>query len=690
MRIKILLLALLSMLAACDNSPPASKTEDNVSSETFSGDLAELKKRGVIRFLRLNNQDSGGLPRHGTPKFEQQHSIESFARQQGLTFKWVDVDDYAELFDALQNGRGDVIVNNLTQTSEREKFLAFSLPIDRSQEFIITKANSAALDDINELQGKRVAIPAGSSYQGSLLDLLDQNINLNFDIVILKGSDNPDTLLDKLNSGEFDAAVIDSNLLQSIQSYRQDYQLGTHISELQNIAWAMRTSNPNLLHALNIFLLETLSKQDWDKRLFDDWEGILARKTLRVITRNGPASYFLWRGELMGFDYELMRHFADRHKLTLEMVVAPPQADLIDWLLEGRGDVIAASMTASESRRARGILFSSPYNQIAEQLVTSTDKPKLDTIDALAGRSLALRPNTHYWQTAKNLQATGHKFNLHEIKRGLSTAEVLIAVARGDYDATIADSHMVNIEQRFIDKLSPGLKLEPKYDHAWAVRPESSKLLQQLNNYLVKEKGSRHFNVVKNKHFSDNKNIDKYQGQRLKDNNQLSPFDEMVRDSATSHQFDWRLITAQMYQESRFNPKARSHVGAVGLMQVMPRTARELGYKLPFSDAKGIEAGVNYLAWCRDRFDATLPPQERLWFSLAAYNAGAGHVFDARRLAEQQGLNPDIWFDHVEQAMLLLSKRKYYSNARFGYVRGDEPVNYVRQIRKRYRAYLDL
>jgi len=163
-----------------------------------------------------------------------------------------------------------------------------------------------------------------------------------------------------------------------------------------------------------------------------------------------------------------------------------------------------------------------------------------------------------------------------------------------------------------------------------------------------------------------------------------------VQDSATSHQFDWRLITAQMYQESRFNPKARSHVGAVGLMQVMPRTARELGYKLPFSDAKGIEAGVNYLAWCRDRFDATLPPQERLWFSLAAYNAGAGHVFDARRLAKQQGLNPDIWFDNVEQAMLLLSQRKYYHHARFGYVRGGEPVNYVRQIRKRYRAYLDL
>jgi Predicted soluble lytic transglycosylase fused to an ABC-type amino acid-binding protein len=145
-----------------------------------------------------------------------------------------------------------------------------------------------------------------------------------------------------------------------------------------------------------------------------------------------------------------------------------------------------------------------------------------------------------------------------------------------------------------------------------------------------------------------------------------------------------------MYQESKFNPQAESFAGALGLFQVMPRTAKELEVPLPFTPESGIYAGIRYLDWARDRFEPTLPLEERLWFTLAAYNAGFGHVNDARRLARQQGLDGDRWFGHVEHAMLMLSKRQFYTKARFGYVRGTEPVNYVRQIRNRYYAYLKL
>ena len=155
-------------------------------------------------------------------------------------------------------------------------------------------------------------------------------------------------------------------------------------------------------------------------------------------------------------------------------------------------------------------------------------------------------------------------------------------------------------------------------------------------------------------------------------------------------QLDWRLVVAQMYQESRFDPEAVSFAGAQGLMQVMPRTAREMGYQLPLTVETGIVAGVRYMDWVRARFERHLPLEERLWFTLAAYNAGYGHVYDARRLARQKGLDPDRWFDNVENAMLLLSKQEYARRARFGYVRGREPVNYVRGIRDRYHAYLSL
>jgi membrane-bound lytic murein transglycosylase F len=145
-----------------------------------------------------------------------------------------------------------------------------------------------------------------------------------------------------------------------------------------------------------------------------------------------------------------------------------------------------------------------------------------------------------------------------------------------------------------------------------------------------------------------------------------------------------------MYQESRFNPKAKSHMGAKGLMQLMPRTAKAMGVENTADPDSNILGGVKYLDWLRDRFDSELPISDRLWFTLASYNAGHGHVYDARRLAQQLGHDPDRWFGHTEKAMLLLSQKKYAKNARFGFVNGTEPVNYVRDIRQRFEAYIEL
>jgi membrane-bound lytic murein transglycosylase F len=146
-----------------------------------------------------------------------------------------------------------------------------------------------------------------------------------------------------------------------------------------------------------------------------------------------------------------------------------------------------------------------------------------------------------------------------------------------------------------------------------------------------------------------------------------------------------------MYQESRFDPQAQSFAGARGLMQVLPRTAEQLGFEEEVVDDPeiGIHAGIRYLAWVRDRFDDELPVRDRMWFTLAAYNAGVGHVQDARRLAAEEGLNPNRWFGNVERAMLLLSRPQYAARARFGYCRCTEPVNYVREVLNLYNAYLE-
>jgi membrane-bound lytic murein transglycosylase F len=179
-------------------------------------------------------------------------------------------------------------------------------------------------------------------------------------------------------------------------------------------------------------------------------------------------------------------------------------------------------------------------------------------------------------------------------------------------------------------------------------------------------------------------------GAELRGDGSISPYDDLVRRAAEAHGFDWRLVVAQMYQESRFDPDAESWAGARDLMQVLPRTAQELGIDDLHDPEKSVEAGLRYLEWVRERFPASLDPAERMWFTLAGYNAGHGHVRDARRLARRLGHDPDRWFGHVERAMLKLSEPEYANRARHGFVRGREPVQYVRAIRDRYQAYVDL
>jgi membrane-bound lytic murein transglycosylase F len=168
----------------------------------------------------------------------------------------------------------------------------------------------------------------------------------------------------------------------------------------------------------------------------------------------------------------------------------------------------------------------------------------------------------------------------------------------------------------------------------------------------------------------------------------LSPYDEFVKKYAKKYNFDWRLMVAQMHQESHFDPNARSFAGAHGLFQIMPRTAKQMNLENIDDPETGIHAGIKYMDWVRERMTYIKPEEGQLiWFTLASYNAGAGHVRDAVSLARKKGWNPHRWFGHVEKAMLLLSKAEYAKKARYGYVRGHEPVQYVHAIKNRFDTF---
>ncbi len=689
---------MLGMLIGCDATKPPAQEQQASNAEApapaeqtqvqqHTGDLSTIKKYGKLRVLAPSWEDTG-LPREGLPSHGYRALAEQFAISQGLELEWVFTESHTQLIDYLERGLGDVIVAHLTQTPEREERIAFCLPISSAYEQIITPADKP-LSQRAALSNTNIIVGSGSSFVNSINKLAKQEPEIAIQVQQHESGD-PDLLLDMVNEGKFDATVMDSNIAASMRDYRDDFKIGFTITPTRPIAWAVRKNTNELRSALNTFLTEARLIDDRSRFYTDDFADIKARKTLRIITRNTPASYFVWRGELMGYEFDLMKKFAERQGLRLEVEVAQPEDDMIQMLLEGQGDIIAANMTITDERKARGINFSRPYNIIHEQLVSHAGAAPLDSLEALEGRTLIIKPDHAYWQTAVSLINAGYKFKLVAAPRDQTTVDLLAAIARGEADATIADSHIIAIEHKFNEKLQPGLKLEPESKLGWAVRESNPELLAKLDYYVKLHYRGRFFNITYNKYFKNEKRIDRYQGQRLKDSEQLSPYDNIVKPLAAQYHFDWRMMVAQMYQESKFNPKAQSSAGAQGLFQVMPRTAKKLGIKIPFTPETGIFAGIRYMDWARERFEATLPLEERLWFTLAAYNAGFGHVNDARRLARQKGWSGDVWFDNVERAMLLLSKRQYFSKARFGYVRGSEPVNYVRQIRDRYHAYLAL
>lgn len=660
--------------------------EDTVKN---TGDLAELKERGKFRILVQRSPESY-LPREGAPMERDRELAVDFAHTLELKPIVVYLDDFKDLIPALIKGEGDLIAANLTITAEREKQVAFTLPIDYSREQIVGRKSEKKINDISALHGRSIGVQEGTSFLDTVSELQEKypDIKLN----ILEGRLTDDEIMDLVAAESVDLAVMDSNVLDVALTYRSDIKSLLDISGERSIAWAVRQNNHELLKAVNNFLeLEELSRRR-DKIYRDDLAGIKKRKTLRMLTTNNATNYFLFRGRLLGFEYELVKHFADQLKLRLEVVVVPAYDQLIPWLLEGRGDLVAAFMTISPAREAQGIKFSRPYHYAEEILVARTDDRRLKSYQDLEDRTVVVRPGSSYRASLEKIKAKGVDLIIGNAPETMTTEEIIDRVASGEYDLTVADTQILAIEESYRDDITGMFEISKKVAQGWAVRKDNPDLLSAINDFLKKEYRGLFYNVTYKKYFNNPKNIRdniKEYSEGIK-GGKISPYDEIIKDYSNQYGFIWRLIAAQIYQESRFNPKAESWVGAKGLMQMMPKTAEEFGFTRLEDPKVGIHAGIKYLDWIRDRFGDKPDILNRIWFSLAAYNAGIGHLSDARKLAGRKGWNPLVWFENVEKAMILLSQPEYSRKARYGYVRGSEPVKYVQSIADRFHAYQTL
>ena len=688
-----LLIALALLFTGCAQETDPALQESTLEPKAYieQGDLEAIRQHGSLRLIAPRFDGTAALPREGIPAQHYQQIAEAFAQQLKLNIQWVFVDDFAALIPTLLRGEGDVIVTNMTVTPPRQEQVLFSRPINKINEVLVSRPENA-IEDPSLLTELTLSVPEGTAYIDTLQALSEKH-QLSLNLTIASSGTHTKDLLSAIQSGDLQATVLDSNIAARLLLDYPELTTSLVLKRHRPVGWATRKSSPELLNQLNEFLVSHHLQSSANERHQRNWADIKQQGRLRMLTLNNPASYFMWRGELMGFDLDLIKKFAKQHQLQIAVILKDSIPELITALQEGEGDVIAASLTQSPERESLGLQFSRPYLKVSEQLVGRKNGPSVTSVEQLANQNVGVNPETVFYAVFKELQAQGIELQLKEYPK-TNTETLMNKLVAGEFDFAAVDSHLLAIEIAHRDDLTLNAELKPGAEHkaniAWGLRPNQPRLKEKLDDFIKQEYRGLFYNVTFNKYFKNNRKMRQHKADRVIPGEALSPFDDLIKPLAKQYGMDWRLIVSQMYQESKFRPKAKSFAGALGLMQVMPRTARDLGYNNLELPKNGISAGMAYMNWLEQRFPGELDLQERIFFTLAAYNAGAGHVRDARRLADQLGKDPNRWFGNVEEAMLLLAQSKYHKKARFGYVRGSEPVQYVKQIRDRYLGYLQV
>ncbi len=405
---------------------------------------------------------------------------------------------------------------------------------------------------------------------------------------------------------------------------------------------------------------------------------ILKSGQITVVTRNTADCYYLYRDQPMGFEYELAQAFAADLGVRLEVKVVDRWDEMIRAVNHGSAAFIAASVPVMPHLQ-QTVAFSDGYMEVAQQIIAHRKNAHIKTIADLSGKTIDVREGTAYQQRLAELKEQGIDLAIR-LHADLPTEELIQKVADGEINFTIAHSNIISINRRnFPGAVSTG-SINDRLQLGWAIYPKSIELRDRINTFFKRIKESGLYDKIYQKYYGDNKDFDyvdlKAFHHRLK--TRLSRYSPFIKVAANKHGFDWRLIAAQIYQESHLNPWAKSRAGARGLMQILPSTARGLGVTDLFDPVQNINAGVQHLKILYDMYDQ-VEGNDRLLIALAAYNTGQGHIYDARKLARKKGLDPNKW-ESLAQTLPLLQYRKYYKHSKYGYCRGSEPVRYIKQI----------
>ncbi len=411
---------------------------------------------------------------------------------------------------------------------------------------------------------------------------------------------------------------------------------------------------------------------------------ILESGEIVMVTRNSSTTYYDTPEGKTGFEYELAKRFADSLGVNLKVVTNNNLDDIFAMLASGKAHFAAAGLSITESRKKQ-VRFAASYMEVNEQLIYNNQSTRPKKIEDLQNGILEVIDGSSHLESLQHLKNT-HPRLTWNIQSDTESEQLLYLVENKVIDYTIADSNEVSLNQRFLLELRSAFTISDPKKLAWAfpkIKDSSlydkamSFFWRNLNNHEVAHLIEKHYGHVNKFDYVGNMIYNRHIATRL------TKYQSMFYDAAKKYALDWKLIAAMGYQESHWNPKAKSRTGVRGMMMLTRKTANIVGVKNRIDAKSSIFGGAKYLDRIRKRFPEDLKEPDRTWFAMAAYNVGYYHVIDAQKILIKQGKNPNKW-TNMQHALPLLAKKKYYKKTKYGYARGWEPVKYVTNIRRYY------
>lgn len=416
--------------------------------------------------------------------------------------------------------------------------------------------------------------------------------------------------------------------------------------------------------------------------------------TLRVATLYSPTSYFIYREEQMGYDYQLLRQLADSMQMAVDLTVAPSLEAAVEMLDSGWVDLVAYEVPITKYYKEK-VAYCGPVTVTNQVLVQPRSDSVITDVTGLVGRDVFVEANSKYQQRLDNLNdELGGGICIHTVDRDtLITEDLLQMVADGSIPLTVVDSDVARLNKTYFPQLDISLNLSFDQRSQWAVSKECQWLADSIDAWFGKELPQKSVDAVYKRYFEKSKampSIFTFDFSKGK----VSPYDHLFKRYAPQLGWDWRLLAAQGFVESRFDNSVTSWAGARGIMQIMPSTAVANGVSPEDLDdpETSVRIAVKVLLATEKVLRRYVTNEDELkLFVLAAYNSGPAHILDAIALAKAYGYNPEVWSNNVEHALLMKADERYYNDpvVKYGYFRGRQTTEYVREVMQFYNRCIE-